>query len=227
MPAARSTAPTVRRHLRPLSARATSSRIAATGGTLPGPSRRQVGGRQRDEHADDEAHDDRARLEHQRVLAEVEPEPPEDRLDADGEQHAEADPDRRARRVRPRPASSSTDRATWRRLAPIARSRASSRLRWATRIEKVLTIRKAPTVRAMPAKTSRKVVTNDSASSIRLAARAAVASPVAAWVSFGQHLGDGGEQLLLAGAGGRRHPHLREGVVALEEQLLRLARCRT
>ena len=83
------------------------------------------------------------------------------------------------------PASSSTDRATWRRLAPIARSRASSRLRWATRIENVLTMRNAPTVSAMPAKTRRKVVTNDSASSIRLAARAAVASPVAAWVSDG------------------------------------------
>ena len=49
-------------------------------------------------------------------------------------------------------------------------------------------MRNAPTVRAMPAKTRRKVVTNDSASSIRLAARAAVASPVAAWVSFGSAL---------------------------------------
>ena len=39
-------------------------------------------------------------------------------------------------------ASSSTDRVTCRFEAPSARSSASSRLRWATRIEKVLTIRK-------------------------------------------------------------------------------------
>ena len=120
------------------------------------------------------------------------------------------------------PASSSTDRATWRRLAPIARSRASSRLRWATRIEKVLTMRNAPTVSAMPAKTRRKVVTNDSASSMRLAARAAVASPVAAWVSDGSTFATAARSSLLAGAGCGGHPDLREGVLALEEQLLRL-----
>ncbi len=77
-------------------------------------------------------------------------------------------------------ASASTDRATWRRLAPMARRSASSRLRWATRIEKVLTMRNAPTVRATPAKTRRNVVTNDRASSIRVDARSEVASPVTA-----------------------------------------------
>jgi hypothetical protein len=34
--------------------------------------------------------------------------------------------------------SAITERTTWRRLAPRARSSADSRVRWATRIEKVL-----------------------------------------------------------------------------------------
>ena len=54
-------------------------------------------------------------------------------------------------------ASSSTDEVTCRRPAPRARSSASSRLRWATRIVKVLTMMKPPTITAMIANTSRKV----------------------------------------------------------------------
>ncbi len=54
-------------------------------------------------------------------------------------------------------ASSSTDDVTWRRAAPRARSSASSRLRWATRIVKVLTMMKPPTITAMIANTSRNV----------------------------------------------------------------------
>ena len=46
---------------------------------------------------------------------------------------------------------------TWRRLAPTARSRASSRSRWATMIENVLKMTNDPTNSAMNAKTSRKV----------------------------------------------------------------------
>ena len=57
-------------------------------------------------------------------------------------------------------ASISTERRTCRRDAPIARSRASSRLRCATRIENVLMIRKVPTTRATAAKTSRKMLMN-------------------------------------------------------------------
>ena len=37
-----------------------------------------------------------------------------------------------------KPASTSTELMTWRREAPMARSRASSRPRWATRIPNVL-----------------------------------------------------------------------------------------
>ncbi len=55
------------------------------------------------------------------------------------------------------PASSWTASCTCRLLAPSARSRASSRTRWATSIVKVLKMMKAPTKTAMPAKTRRNV----------------------------------------------------------------------
>ncbi len=51
-------------------------------------------------------------------------------------------------------ASASTERLTWRRLEPMARSRPISRVRCATSIEKVLTMRKTPTSTAIPAKPS-------------------------------------------------------------------------
>ena len=76
--------------------------------------------------------------------------------------------------------SSCTDRVTWRREAPRARSRASSRLRWATRIEKVLTIRNDPTTSEMPAKMSRKIVRKLIASRRSSAAASASESPVTA-----------------------------------------------
>ena len=82
-------------------------------------------------------------------------------------------------------ASIITERVIWPRLAPIARSRASSRPRWATRIEKVLTMMKEPTSRAMPAKTSRKVVMKPSASCTCVAVRSATAAPVSAVYPFG------------------------------------------
>ena len=77
-------------------------------------------------------------------------------------------------------ASTSTEPVTWRRLAPRARSSASSRERWATRIEKVLTMRKAPTTRATPAKTSRKVSRKPIASCRSAALDSAASSPVTA-----------------------------------------------
>ena len=85
-------------------------------------------------------------------------------------------------------ASNSTDRLTWRRDAPSARSRASSRLRCATRIENVLMIRNEPTTSAMPANTSRKIVMNRIASSSWLAATSAALSPVMARASAGSTL---------------------------------------
>ena len=65
-----------------------------------------------------------------------------------------------------RAASPTTDAMTWPRLAPRARSRPSSRVRWATRIEKVFRIMNAPTNSEMPANTSRKVLKNPRASLI-------------------------------------------------------------
>ena len=59
--------------------------------------------------------------------------------------------------------SPSTDRVTWWREAPIARSSASSRVRWATSIENVLKMMNEPTNSATPANTPRKIVTNPSA----------------------------------------------------------------
>jgi len=77
-------------------------------------------------------------------------------------------------------ASNSTDRVTCLLEAPRARSRASSRLRWATRIENVLTMMNAPTTREMPAKISRKVRRKPIASSRSDAASSAASSPVTA-----------------------------------------------
>ena len=56
--------------------------------------------------------------------------------------------------------SSSTELITWRRLAPRQRSRASSRVRWATMMVKVLKIRNPPTSRATKAKASSAVDRN-------------------------------------------------------------------
>ena len=77
-------------------------------------------------------------------------------------------------------ASISTDRVTCLLEAPSARSSASSRLRWATRIEKVLTMRKAPTTSEMPAKINRKVRRKLMASSRSEALSSAALSPVTA-----------------------------------------------
>ena len=54
-------------------------------------------------------------------------------------------------------ASPVTDVRIWRREAPIARSSADSRVRWATRIENVLWMLNVATIRAMPANASRMI----------------------------------------------------------------------
>src|SRR6266704_4570264 len=77
-----------------------------------------------------------------------------------------------------RPDSSSTEPSTWRRLAPRQRSRASSRVRCATMIEKVLKIRKAPTNSATPANASSAVEKKPRPSWISLAERCAWSAPV-------------------------------------------------
>ena len=52
-------------------------------------------------------------------------------------------------------ASATTERSTWRLVAPSARSSASSRERWATVIDRLFWIVKAPTNTAIPPNTSR------------------------------------------------------------------------
>ncbi len=60
-------------------------------------------------------------------------------------------------------ASNKTERNTWRRLAPTIRSRANSRVRWPTMIEKVLKMVNPPTNSEMKANTSSAVEKNPSA----------------------------------------------------------------
>ncbi len=77
-------------------------------------------------------------------------------------------------------ASESTVRMTCARVAPIARSRASSRARCPTSIENVLTMMKEPTKSATPAKTSRKVVKNDNPVWIEVSVSSSTVAPVTA-----------------------------------------------
>ncbi len=78
-------------------------------------------------------------------------------------------------------ASSSTERLTWRREAPTARISASSLVRWATSMVKVLEIRKMPTKSAIAAKASSTWLSVLRLSSIILAWSSASSSPV--WAS--------------------------------------------
>ncbi|CAM5259792.1 hypothetical protein SGRI78S_00568 [Streptomyces griseus subsp. griseus] len=82
-------------------------------------------------------------------------------------------------------ASSSTERLIWRRVAPMARIRASSRVRWAISMVKVLAMRKMPTNSAMPAKASSMVLRLVRPDSMSLACWSASALPVCASASLG------------------------------------------
>ena len=90
-----------------------------------------------------------------------------------------------------RPASTSTERKTWRRLAPTIRSRASSRVRWPTRIEKVLKMVNPPTNSEMKANTSSAVEKKDSAWLIELVCSLATVWPVTTSTPGGRTPGDG------------------------------------
>ena len=78
-------------------------------------------------------------------------------------------------------ASTRTDVRTWRRVAPRVRSVASSRVRWAIVIDRVLAITKLPTNSAMPPNASRKSWKMLRNPLVSLVACAACAWPVLTW----------------------------------------------
>ena len=136
------------------------------------------------------------------------------------EQVADAETDRRADAARPRAPRASTERLIWRREAPRARSSASSRLRWATRIEKVLMIRKMPTTRETPAKTSRNVSRKPRISSRDGLVLLDVVVAGLRHDAGGQHLLGGVGELLLGDAVGGVERDRGVDVLAVEELLL-------
>ena len=85
-------------------------------------------------------------------------------------------------------ASRATAATTWRREAPIARSSADSRVRWATRIENVLWMLNVATTRAMPANASR-IIWNMSRKSAPISSCcSAVSSALRQRLDAGRHL---------------------------------------
>ena len=103
--------------------------------------------------------DDRVDADDEAADREVEPRAGQQRVEPGGQTEAGAEADGRGddaddealRRRRPS--------TTWRRDAPIARSSADSRVRWATRIENVLWMLKVATTSAIPAK-ARRITSN-------------------------------------------------------------------
>ena len=99
-------------------------------------------------------------------------------------------------------ASSSTERSTWRRLAPIVRSIANSRVRWATVIANVLKMMNAPANTVAPANASNSGVRKSlMPPAVSLACSAAASGPVCTFTSLGNGLDDALLQLVLADAG--------------------------
>ena len=82
-------------------------------------------------------------------------------------------------------ASAATPASTWPRDAPIARSSAVSRVRWATTIAKVLWMLNVATSSAMPAKASRNVLKKPrkSASSVSIASSTSSCPVSASWAA--------------------------------------------
>ena len=111
-------------------------------------------------------------------------------------------------------ASASTERNTWRRLAPTHRSRASSRVRCPTMMEKVLKMVNPPTNREMKAKTRRAVEKNESAWLTELVCSFTTVCPVTTSTPGGRMTADVLLDRGLAGTRGCHHvdviqvPHL-------------------
>ena len=115
----------------------------------------------------------------------------------DAEQHADGAGDQPII-----PASMRTPASTCRRVAPTARSSATSRRRWATSTLKVFQMTKEPTTTETPAKTSSTVVKMPSESRTASVPSAATCSPVRASTPSGSTRGDAVAQLAGAHAVG-------------------------
>ena len=120
-------------------------------------------------------------------------------------------------------ASTATLRRTCLALAPMARSSASSRVRCATRITKVLLMMNAPTSRATPANTFMKTAKKSASSLLRLAFSASSAVPVTTSRPSAAGRAEPGPDrrgdLGLADAGRRLHGDAVDLAVAAEQPL--------
>ncbi len=204
-----------RRHRRPpecasdRSGRATPSRIAATGGMRTRAKRREPRGHDSDKNADDVGRDNRVRLEDQRAARASIRRPRSSRARA-----------RRSRRAMPnaRPTvdatmptmndSPRTAAITCRRLAPMARSNASSRVRCATSIVNVFKMMNRPTNKATPAKISKNTLKKPSALLIAADCSLFTAAPVTASNPFGRVGADARGERVLRHAACRVHVDL-------------------
>ena len=121
-------------------------------------------------------------------------------------------------------ASIATLRRTCLVLAPIARSRASSLVRCATRIAKVLLMMKAPTSRATAAKTRMKMPKKSTSSFFRLLFSFSSAVPVTTSRSPPSARADAAGELGLADAGRGVHRDAVDRAVPAEQPLGRVER---
>ena len=175
---------------------------------------------QRDHDADDDRDHDGPRREHERSRGQVGAERPEQHL-ADPARRAPRRSRRGPRRARPSTnASASTERRTCPRLAPTARSSASSRVRWATSIEKVLKMRKIATNSAMNANASRNVLMNWNVVSSRSAMSALRCCTGLGARILRHDCGDSRGERVLRDARVGPHRDARDLVVRLEQQRL-------
>ena len=115
-----------------------TARIAAIGGTRAAWRAGTIGGEDRDDRADEQPDDDRVRPQHDAAARDLEADRVHDAPSARSTARC-----RRRRRSRSRATPTTTDSpitdpSTCRRVAPIARSSAISRMRCATTIENVL-----------------------------------------------------------------------------------------
>ena len=130
-----------------------AARSASTGATRVARQAGSEAGGERDQRADEQRHDDRARAN---TIPASGSESPIESNSASSAFASPSPPNRPSTEASTpiASASASTEPSTWRRWAPTIRSSPSSRVRWATVIESVLKMVNAPTRIATPPNTS-------------------------------------------------------------------------